>query len=754
MNSSRRSSVRGVLALLALVVAFASSRHALAQPPVAQPSVQPSATQPTTREPTSLFRHEAAIESVTGSLVRLPIPPDVLREARSDLADLRIHDGMGSEVPYAIDRGTRVPTETRSSAPTVVVPFQVDEHTERGAHGAVTSFESYSLRPPHRPTAGGVWEVWIETDRADFVRQVRATTTTTNTELGRGAFFRFLGRGERIAMRLPGLLDDAFTLELVGEGAALHPRFLLREVERDYGALPTAETPLTIRAVRREGTSTILEVERPRGLETTELRLASSTGSFVRGVEVRSTTAANGRVVLGHGTLVRLVGVDAPELLAVPLGTGGGDVLEVVVDDGDSAPLEGLTARAVVRVPTLVFDGRDGLALRWGAEHVRAPHYDLMQIDLAAIARRAAVEGMPLPIASLAEPHDNPGFDATPALAFAMRAGEVVSLRAMTHRASLEVPADETASGLGVARCPIELASHGRVDLADLRIVDASGHQWPYLLELAPSPESLTATVTLGEPEGTGVSHHDVALPFAVAPTSLSVEARGLVSRVVEVFGTTEEGVEVSLGSAYWQSAENAATFTVPLTGQRVERLWIRVEDGSETPLALDRAVLAVPASDLYVVAPPGTYDVVVGDRALAAPRYDLESARALVLALTPTTLTIGAVAPNPAYQAPSLIERSGFETLALSAVLALVVLVLVIVTLRVVRDAVPAKPSEPETKASESTAKASEPTAKPSEPETPSETTAKASEPETPSESTAEAASAPDTGEAPDDSP
>ncbi len=55
-----------------------------------------------------LFPREADVSAAAGKgLVRLRLPSEVLSETRSDLADVRIFDSEGAEVPFLLDSARR-----------------------------------------------------------------------------------------------------------------------------------------------------------------------------------------------------------------------------------------------------------------------------------------------------------------------------------------------------------------------------------------------------------------------------------------------------------------------------------------------------------------------------------------------------------------------------------------------------------------------------------------------------------------------
>ncbi|MFN2428179.1 MAG: hypothetical protein ABR587_17225, partial [Candidatus Binatia bacterium] len=75
----------------------------------------------------------------------------------------------------------------------------------------------------------------------------------------------------------------------------------------------------------------------------------------------------------------------------------------------------------------------------------------------------------------------NPAFEERPLLGFAMRPGAALDARVFAYRRPVSLPPSRT--GLARIRLEVEDLAAAAPDLADLRIVDAEGQQWPYLLE-------------------------------------------------------------------------------------------------------------------------------------------------------------------------------------------------------------------------------------------------------------------------------
>ncbi len=673
--------------------------RALAQPDPGEVAASSSSAPP---RASSIFPHQAAIlepEAASG-LVRLALPPAVLEGARSDLGDVRIHDASGAEVPYAIVRGDEVLRARRAdNSSRVVVPTGAETRW-----GRLSGVETYRIPIAEGPRGGGVLELVVEPDAETFVRDavVRAEPATGEPrEVAHASIFRFArGRSERLGIRLPGVEDGAITIALSGDGRPLLPRFSIREVDREVPQMATVDVPLAIRATRREGTRSIVTLDRPRGFPILRLVVDSATPSFARRVEVRSVPS--GRVV-GEGGLVRIGAEDVVETrsIALPAPTPNDqseDGLELTIDDGDSPPLEALRVTAVLLVPSLVFDAGRARALRWGGHRAVAPRYDLMSQPPVTLIERARTP------ASLGPIEDNPSYDERPALEFALRPGALVDLSRYPFRAALDVPPSR--DDLYEVAIPPALFAEAEQDLADLRIVDGEGRQWPYVFDAAPGVDELRAQVRRAVPcaERPGCSRYDVELPARVMePTLVRFELRPrLLSRVVTVRGRDERGAIEDLGVVNLESrGDEPIHAEASLFAERVVELWLESDDGGETPLDLEEITLSQPRWVIRFVAPVGSLALVVGDFGAEPPSYDMARATELLSLLRPEPVVAGSVERNPSFREPGLIDELGVETVVLSVVLGIVVLVLFILTLRIARSPIPKDPEGASTAAS-----------------------------------------------------
>jgi hypothetical protein len=272
-----------------------------------------------------------------------------------------------------------------------------------------------------------------------------------------------------------------------------------------------------------------------------------------------------------------------------------------------------------------------------------------------------------------------------------MRPGAALDPRVFAYRRPVVIPESRT----GLARIRLEVGDlvAARPDLADLRIVDAGGRQWPYLLER----DALVATVPLETTEAqregrqaryTLVPHWK---PLRLQGIEIEVDA-GFVDRPFTLAGRDETGQERPLaGGRLRRAAGVRDPLFVAFADTRVTELALVVGNGDEAPLSLAGVRALCPLSELYVAAPPGDYALLAGDPDAEAPQYEIAALRAPVLGVPAVDAATQPGGPNPAFSRSAATARriAGGRVLprvAVWIVLALAVVVLTLLTLRLVR--------------------------------------------------------------------
>lgn len=642
-----------------------------------------------------LFPARAPIEAgdAAGAVLwRLELPAPVLAACRADLSDLRIIDARGQVVPFVIDAGEppRASASGIERRPARVLAAG-RRQLPRRADAAARWIETFELDRPPPASAEGVWQLVIEADAPEFVRQLAIEALGPHVPRERvvASLFRIRGLADQgLSSPLPALPFERLGVQIAGEESfPLRPRFFF-EARRQSPAPRVLIVPLAVASVESSGSERRFLLERPPGIVPSTLRLETPAPAFERRVEVFDVARGRGTVRIGRANVFRMP-LDRPiEGLELELAPASGQTLEVRIDDGDSPPLADLTFSAVVRAPSLMFappaEAERGLTLYFGGGRARAPRYDLGRL-LSERADPQAARGVPVRLGTASE---NPAYVATPPLAFATRPGAPVDARLYTHQRALAV----TASSQGLVRVALSPADLGvlRPDLGDVRIVDAGGHQWPYLVDSEPSFDSVPLELRPAERRGTA-SHLPLALPTApLAASALVLDASdAYFDRAYRLVAQALDGQSIELARGRLQRDPSAGRqpIVLPLSPERISSLALEVEDGDDASLRWTGASLRVDVPRLYVLAEPGAYRLLLGNGRDTAPSYDVAGARELILSVAFQDTSLGPLAANPDYRTSARLAAGDAPSrVLLWVVLSVAVAALGVLTLRMVR--------------------------------------------------------------------
>jgi hypothetical protein len=549
-------------------------------------------------------------------LRRLEVDMVLLGATRAALADLRLQDGAGREVPWFLA------PPARGEA-----PWRPGRLLALPATKASSGFELDLGRPVLAS------RLRVEGLRGPFLKRYRLEGSGDRTRwtvlVAAGSLFDLPGEDLRLLQaELPAgeyrylrlVWDDRSSAPLpMPAGASV-------QLPGPGGAPPRADLPFR-RLPSEPGMSRFtVRLPGPR-LPLRALALAvAGTGPLLRRARVMDARLRDGNLLpveLGSALLRRAErdGVSGAEL-RIPLEGPEGLDLELQVEDGDNPPLE-LTAVAgeLAPQPILCFQSPGGAPLwaRCGDPRLKAPAY-----DLEALRGRLDPAGLPAarwgawasPPASGAEPA------ATPLPA---EAGAVLVPGAFRHRRP--VP---DGAGLAVLTLDAHVLAHSRA-LADLRLLDGAGRQVPYLLERRDEPLELPLALPRGRAVARGTVY-DLRLPLAHLPACrLVLETRAPVfQREVRVAEEAVGGRESVVREALWRHGDPgrpAAPLVLSLPALEGRALVLRVEEGDNAPLALTGARLLLPTCYGADLQAP-RYDL-----ALLADRLRLEPARELALA-------------------------------------------------------------------------------------------------------------------------
>jgi len=690
---------------LAVIVAAAVTREASADAP-----------QPVTLR--ALFPKEAEVTIEKPGVSRLPLPPEVIGACRPDLSDLRLLDSSGNEMAFLLDGGVdpKAKVEVIESVEATVV--DVDREEIRREDGPTIYREAYQLTVPGTAPGGGQWEIVVKTTRPRFVRRLKISVVESDGSrtslVDNASLFRLPelpgASNEHVSFPLPAFSGTRLAVAFEGEdGAYLTPAFELKAT-RGIETATALVVPLEEVGRHAKEGRTVIELSRPPGLVPDLLKVETTTPWFRRPMIVRDRARDDDGTVLGSAEVFRFRDVLGAESLEVPLSHASGERLSVAIADGDSPPLEGLKFAAVVRQPSLIFfaeEVRESTAaalLVFGGGRAGRPRYDLSgalpgpgehlrgsDAAMAAYLHDPSRVG----VAHLGDVRMNAMFDASPVLAFAMRPGAGVDRRLYTHRRELAVA---PSPGVARLRMSAEEASVARDDLADVRVVDAGGRQWPYLVGGRPSTEERDILVEREAHDGR-VSHYSLRLPASpIRIETLTLDTdETFIDRpfrlVASHTGDSEKKQQTAAAGRLVRRSRDRSPITISLSGARIESLELVVDDGNEAPLRFASVRGRVRVPELLVTVPEGHYALLLGNARDERPRYDLEAVREVVSTVTSAAIAPGTLQKNPDYSARAALSfRSGWDTFFFWIVLGAAVVVLGSITLRLARSTPPPK--------------------------------------------------------------
>lgn len=601
------------------------------------------------------------------------------------IEDLRIFDGARKEVPYLLLVPTSrqkwndgvilatLPTKTASG-------FEVD----LGASAPVETLRveglSRSFMKRYRLEGSGDREHWTVLVEAGTLFDLPEQSLTDREMHFQAGEYRYL----RVTW------DDRTSARVSSPSRASARR-----------AEPATSVPslmkATLQRIESEPRRSRYIVHFPSGrLPAAALTIQSSTPDVLRSATVFETRLEGSQmspVILGRASLRKASrGELSASSLRVPIDRPEGSDLELEIDDGDNPPLA-IDALFVelLPLPVVYFQAASTqpLDVEYGDPEARRPQYDLEanRQYLASVPGQAARWGTEQSVAPQS---------VAPRLSFA---GAVLDPAAFRfHRAIREVP-----PGLVTLALDAAVLAETRAGLPDLRLIDTTNHQVPYLLErrAAPLQVPLAAPARLPPGERPSVSRYRIHLPYSnLRGVTLVVETDSMIfDRSVTVERQNGDRAQslglAPLASVRWTHTDSHVrppSLQVSLEDPGAADLILSIDEGDNAPLALKKARLFLPAWRLRFYHPGGALRLLYGNSDTASPRYDLAL-------LAPQI--IGKPAREVAFVTPNSQPVEGGEDkrpLVFWAVIGLAVAALLLILTRLLREGggvAPAPPGE-----------------------------------------------------------
>jgi hypothetical protein len=603
------------------------------------------------------YRREVALPSGSeGALVAVAVPPEVQARSQPGLRDVRLVDRGGREWPFLLHEDAARRVERRWTG------FLMGAQHERRGYttwtvdfGELIAFDRLVLEVPGADfakrlaidvsTDGSAWRE-VGSDYWVFDRPWQAERvhdTTIELPPGEGRFVRVQA-------------DDTASRPIDVRGAVA--------LWTDHLAGESWSEEVVLELLSAENGRARYRVPVPDGHPLRRLELDADNPAFARRVTVYESRR-DGERTAGSGLLYRVpLPGDAPRLedreIAVHREAGGPLIVEIV--NGDNPSL--VNPRVRMSGPSTVLltaATAPAVTLYYGNAVTRAPMYELEQfrIALASVPR--------YPTASPGAEVENPSFRQPAPLEFVAARGAVVQARQWRFIRTFVVGGAEDLYTFTVA--PADLARL-RDDLGDLRIVDGSNRQVPYILEPEATVSPVALTLAPAEPRR-GVERASslrlslpghprdgspirfTALRLQVAESFFQRSATVLQPRQDAAAGAVKVA-SVTLASSRRDRRTEPVWVQVPIGEVRATELLLEVNDGDNAPLTVLAAQGVVPVPRVTFQAAPGEYRLLIGNAQAQPPSYELAALRREVLAYAAGPVELPATdlaTANPGYE-------------------------------------------------------------------------------------------------------
>jgi hypothetical protein len=305
-------------------------------------------------------------------LVNLVLPQDVYSHAETSLADVRVIDDTGAETPYA--QRTRegfvqfIPYPTRivenSFSPGNFTQLVLDLGETPGFHDSVEIGEGEDE-----------FMEWVEVDASDDAQLWRIVQE-------RAPIFRFRREGREGLQRVQFSENNARYLRVrILDGTKQFP-VRSATVALKSGTLPE-RVALGIKLIptkpdQPHGTAWSADLG-ATGVPIREVRFDAGPGEFVREVTIQTSRDDSLWSPIARGEIFRFTqNGNECEQLSVPV-MQPLRYLRVEVENGNDAPLEGVTPKLYVSPRRLIFEQKPVRSYRliYGESEAKPPRYDL-----------------------------------------------------------------------------------------------------------------------------------------------------------------------------------------------------------------------------------------------------------------------------------------------------------------------------------------------------------------------------------------
>ena len=619
---------------------------------------------------------------------RATADPDARAVASGGLADLRLFDAAGTEIPHLlIANPDAAPTWREAAAILPIAPVEAERQRTSGFEAdlgqavLVDRFKLDRLPPP-------------------FLKRLRLE-----------------GSGDRSRWTL--LVDEGTVFDLPQEG--------LRQVDLGFvpgsyrylrvtwddtrsgriGRPPSASARIVSQILPTATLTTALTIERrpsEPGRSRFHLRLPGARlpivaldldvapGHVMRDAEVyeaRLTGAEATPALIGRGTLKRVEQeAITAEALRLHIQPPLEPELDLVIDDGNNPPLElrGATAR-FAELPWIYFESKGTVVARYGNSTLPPPRYDLEAV-------RPSLRIDQVPEARWGEPRTRTDGDTgqTPEAGLPTVGAAIDATRFKYVR---DIGSGEP--GMVALRLDEAALAHSRGIVSrfgDVRVIGEDGRQVPYLIERSSEPLSVDVTLERLDPAPPSLRARPNETVYGIAwPHERLSDARLVLTTNTRVFRRRvsiaaerrpdrqrrDPWIE-TLASAEWVNASQeraAPALTLALPDTEARQLLVTVDEGDNSVLPLASGRLLFPQYRLrFFRGPQAALRLAYGQPELTAPSYDLALLAPRLLGVSAMEVAAGAERGESGAPPASPLSPNVFWAVVTGAVLVLVFLI------------------------------------------------------------------------------
>jgi len=582
--------------------------------------------------PVNEWAYRQPVQVPAGGLVKFDVPAATLDAARADLADLRLLDPQGREVPLLLEQ-PRAPQAVARKARATTISLEEQRTVVLVETGFDGTLDSVTL---HTADESFVKAATVEgsDDKATWTTLVTKHPLYGTTS-GGGRIVLPPGKWRWLRLTMDDRRAEAVAVSGVEIGGLA-----------DDLAVPATET-LSLRARDETPGETRLTLTLPaRNLNVAALVLTTGEPIFQRRVRVVQSRFEEQGIVesqVAAGTISRAAGVGGENLrIAMERVLPEREVV-LVIDNEDNPPLPVAEVRALVRPVRLVFHAAEAGEYRLlvGNARATAPRY-----DLAAFAGELSkLHPVALQIGGLVP---QPEFAPSAPLPEVPTQGSPLDVAPWTYRKAVR----PSAAGVQQLELDAEVLAHAAGDFSDLRLVNA-GSQVPYVLQRTSLTRAVKVTVEAApDAKRPTVSRWKLTVPQSDLPVVRLTATLGgtLFQRTVRLSSNEEDrrgnAWEQTLGHATWTQtpSRRTKTFSLGLSSRVGDTLWLETDNGDNPALALEQVELHYPVTRvLFKTTAAQPLALYYGNARISAPRYDLSLVGGTLLAAEKTVPALGA---------------------------------------------------------------------------------------------------------------